>query len=226
MARVANPDLVAARAAGLKRYFCSRPCPYGHVGERQVTNDKCLVCRDLDKQDPEKRARKQASTKRWRKKNPEKRLAQVLRSARKHPEKKRARENSYYQRHRLEIRARQNSRYDPEKEHERKQKYAAENPDRYREVTTNAARNRRARIVSAEGSHTPEDIRWLENTQKMRCACCSTKLSQGYHIDHIVPLARGGSNDRRNLQLLCPPCNLSKSHKDPIEWAQSKGRLL
>lgn len=40
------------------------------------------------------------------------------------------------------------------------------------------------------------------------------------------PLARGGTNQRTNLQLLCPPCNLSKSAKDPIDFMQSRGFLL
>ena len=42
----------------------------------------------------------------------------------------------------------------------------------------------------------------------------------------IKPLARGGTNQRTNLQLLCPPCNLSKSAKDPIDFMQSRGFLL
>jgi 5-methylcytosine-specific restriction endonuclease McrA len=41
-----------------------------------------------------------------------------------------------------------------------------------------------------------------------------------------MPLARGGSNDRLNLQCLCPQCNLSKNAKDPIAWAREQGRLL
>jgi 5-methylcytosine-specific restriction enzyme A len=32
-------------------------------------------------------------------------------------------------------------------------------------------------------------------------------------VDHIVPLASGGSNDLDNLQLLCGHCNLSKGAK-------------
>jgi 5-methylcytosine-specific restriction protein A len=30
-------------------------------------------------------------------------------------------------------------------------------------------------------------------------------------IDHIVPLARGGSNARSNMQGLCDPCHKAKS---------------
>jgi 5-methylcytosine-specific restriction endonuclease McrA len=31
-------------------------------------------------------------------------------------------------------------------------------------------------------------------------------------------LARGGTSDPENLQLLCPRCNCSKGAKDPQEW--------
>lgn len=38
------------------------------------------------------------------------------------------------------------------------------------------------------------------------------------HIDHIFPLALGGSNDLVNLQLLCETCNLKKS----ASWGEIK----
>lgn len=34
-----------------------------------------------------------------------------------------------------------------------------------------------------------------------------------FNIDHIVPSSLGGSNDSRNLQITCEPCNTKKSSK-------------
>jgi 5-methylcytosine-specific restriction endonuclease McrA len=33
-------------------------------------------------------------------------------------------------------------------------------------------------------------------------------------IDHIVPRAKGGTGDRKNLRVLCTPCNTEKGIKD------------
>lgn len=31
-----------------------------------------------------------------------------------------------------------------------------------------------------------------------------------YHVDHVEPISRGGTNAPENLQILCAPCNLAK----------------
>jgi 5-methylcytosine-specific restriction endonuclease McrA len=41
-----------------------------------------------------------------------------------------------------------------------------------------------------------------------------------FHIDHIVPVSRGGSNRDDNLCVACAPCNLRKSAKVGTEWRQ------
>lgn len=44
------------------------------------------------------------------------------------------------------------------------------------------------------------------------CMLCGTVVNEdSFHVDHIRPLAKGGNEwDLANLQLACPPCNLSK----------------
>ncbi|MGH3264610.1 MAG: HNH endonuclease [Trebonia sp.] len=56
------------------------------------------------------------------------------------------------------------------------------------------------------------------------CAHCQRRVTppaghdpmtavSGLEIDHIVSLARGGSNDPSNLQVLCEHCNKRKGHR-------------
>lgn len=89
------------------------------------------------------------------------------------------------------------------------------------------ASNRRARLKAAPGEgYTREDVDRLRHLQGNRCAYCRTSLDDGFHVDHIQPIAKRGEHSPRNLQLLCPPCNQSKHAKDPIVWAQEQGWLL
>lgn len=37
---------------------------------------------------------------------------------------------------------------------------------------------------------------------------------------------KGGANDKSNIQLLCPHCNLSKGAKHPVDFMQERGMLL
>lgn len=85
---------------------------------------------------------------------------------------------------------------------------------------------RRARKLGAEGSHNSADVLLILSLQKWRCAACAADLRNGHQVDHIEPLARGGSDDRKNLQALYKPCNLRKGAKDPYVFANQIGRLL
>lgn len=91
-------------------------------------------------------------------------------------------------------------------------------------------RNRRAKKREAEGSHTAADVKAIFESQRGLCANCEKKLfksgAKKFHVDHIQPLSRGGSNDKYNLQCLCPACNTRKRAKDPLDWAKEIGKLL
>jgi len=96
---------------------------------------------------------------------------------------------------------------------------------RNKEAVAAYSRNRRSAVRLSVGSHTADDVRKLLTMQKFRCAVCKKKLKQ-YHVDHVVPLISGGSNDKLNLQVLCPTCNNQKHAADPIDFMQRKGFLL
>jgi 5-methylcytosine-specific restriction endonuclease McrA len=51
-----------------------------------------------------------------------------------------------------------------------------------------------------------------------KCAYCEKECKDVFHIDHKIPLSRGGDNSINNLALSCPYCNFSKSNKTDIEF--------
>jgi 5-methylcytosine-specific restriction endonuclease McrA len=43
------------------------------------------------------------------------------------------------------------------------------------------------------------------------CGICGEDVDpQNYHVDHIVPLAKGGEHSYRNTQAAHPACNMKK----------------
>ena len=76
-------------------------------------------------------------------------------------------------------------------------------------------RNRRARKRGNGGKHTAAQIRDLLVRQRHKCPFCSANLRRGYHADHIMPLALGGSNDISNIQLLCQPATTARATATP-----------
>jgi 5-methylcytosine-specific restriction endonuclease McrA len=87
-------------------------------------------------------------------------------------------------------------------------------------------RNRKLRLRKAEGRHTGAELISLFEKQNGKCTNCIGSIKRGYHVDHIVPVSRGGSNWITNIQLLCSYCNLRKHARDPLEFARAEGRLL
>jgi 5-methylcytosine-specific restriction endonuclease McrA len=87
-------------------------------------------------------------------------------------------------------------------------------------------RNRRATKKNVGGRHTAADIKRIHTAQKYKCAICKCSTKDKCEVDHIMPLALGGSNDPLNLQILCPSCNNRKNAKHPVDYMQSLGLLL
>lgn len=150
---------------------------------------------------PEKKLQVALSIKEWRANNPDKIAAYRPKEVIQKYSKK------YYEKHKETI----------------KQKtllYKKQNLDKCREWRHNRENKMLGGVIS------PGIIEKLYLLQQGKCTCCGHKLGQNYHLDHIVPISKGGSNTDDNVQLLRDICNMSKSSKDPIEYMQSKGYLL
>jgi 5-methylcytosine-specific restriction endonuclease McrA len=50
------------------------------------------------------------------------------------------------------------------------------------------------------------------------CPGCRLPLDGRFHIDHIIPISKGGTSARQNLQALHARCNLVKGTKLPDVW--------
>ncbi|MFE7198513.1 HNH endonuclease [Microbacterium oxydans] len=82
---------------------------------------------------------------------------------------------------------------------------------------------RRARKL-ANGVHavSDRDIARLIDRFGGRCAYCPAPIDVSFHLDHIVPLARGGHHAIGNLAPACPGCNLSKGKLLLTEWRKRR----
>lgn len=54
--------------------------------------------------------------------------------------------------------------------------------------------------------------------QSGRCAYCQNQLGVGFHVEHRLPVSRGGTHARENLCCACPTCNLRKGTRTEEEF--------
>lgn len=54
------------------------------------------------------------------------------------------------------------------------------------------------------------------------CPYCGENIANNGSLDHIIPVSKGGTNERSNLKWCCIKCNMSKGSKDLDEWLLGK----
>ena len=65
------------------------------------------------------------------------------------------------------------------------------------------------RVPSAKRESMPESVRlFVWRRDEGKCVKCGSQ--EKLEFDHIIPVADGGSNTERNIQLLCEQCNRQK----------------
>lgn len=70
---------------------------------------------------------------------------------------------------------------------------------------------------ASSGSHSMQDVIHRLEQQIGKCFWC-VRILDGFHVDHVIPLSRGGSNGHDNIVLACPSCNVRKRNMMPEQW--------
>lgn len=159
--------------------------------------------RDQHAADPE---RYRGFAKAWREANPEKRASD---------------KRQYYLKNKDTITFK-NKAYveaNPEKVAARQSAWREANPGK---VRVNSHR-RRTLELNAEGSFTALEWEAKLALYRGKCHWCHKKIKGTPHADHVIPLAKGGTNYINNIVPSCATCNFSKGAKLPHDFA---GRLF
>lgn len=224
-----------AQQTGALLFFTGRPCRRGHIStrhkwggcvecckERDASRDKSEVARQAKERRAKDPTSHRAAVKRARERNPEETRARVEKWRSENPDHLRAYRKKYYAANADGLREKRVNDYRarPEFWADAHRRWRRNNP----ETAKANSHRRRARKLAAPGHFTGRDIKEIRAAQRGRCAHCREKKK--LTIDHIIALAKGGSNDRRNIQLLCFSCNCAKKDRDPIDFARAAGRLL
>lgn len=59
--------------------------------------------------------------------------------------------------------------------------------------------------------------RWVDAQPKV-CFYCGVECSSAFHVDHFIPLSKGGTHSANNLRIACRHCNLTKNASDPYQF--------
>lgn len=160
----------------------------------------------------------------WKKANPEKAKKIWDDWAKANPDRKKANGAAWRAANSNRTKATSSAYYASHKDHvlARQAAHMAANPElrRIKNSTRRALKN------AVGGTLSKGITDKLFNLQHGKCACCGLPLGDNYHLDHIMPLALGGSNTDENIQLLRQRCNIQKGAKHPIDFMQQRGLLL
>lgn len=139
----------------------------------------------------------------------------------------RARASAYVRNHRKEINAKCREKYHTDSKYREglkasKQKWEKKNREKIN-ITTRAWHIRnphksseyhtryRTRKAQNGGNHTAIEFGVLCKKYGNECLACG--IGGKLTVDHVVPIAKGGTNDISNIQPLCMSCNASKQDK-------------
>ena len=101
-------------------------------------------------------------------------------------------------------------------------RWKAEHQERAKLLARAGRARRRARAAESGGTYGAGDVLAQYDRQRGRCFWCKSRVGETYHVDHVIPISKGGSNGPENIVVSCRACNLKKAAQHPMDFA---GRL-
>ena len=195
----------------MTRYFTGKPCKHGHVCGRWVSNKTCSECsvqrvRRSYAANPERhraygvnwRKANPEKARAWNRANPEKQRESLAKWRKAHPEKNRANKLAW-------------ERANPEKVRAIKRKWEQDNPA----LRAQTAGRRRARIAGNSIALTPHQRHQVKQIYLLMKKLTLATGTQ-HHVDHYIPVAKGGPHSPENLWVIPAEQNYRKGSKLPV----------
>lgn len=93
------------------------------------------------------------------------------------------------------------------------------NPDRVREMAANSGAKRSARKRNPQGRIEFINRRTVWKRDKGICGLCALPVPfRDMHLDHFIPLDKGGAHTYENVHTTHSRCNLSKGNREVSKW--------
>lgn len=209
--------------------------------EKDGLKHKCKICRSQEAevynkklmQNEEKREKKNNRLRKWRKKKVLEDPNYYSDQYYKDHEGGKRRSNEYYHRNKEVCNSRAKSWRENNREVslEASQKWKREHKEQYLESHRQWIKNNKEHVRAynqmrraLKYNATIQVFTDLELEQRMSVFgfCCAYCNGPFEHIDHVIPLSKGGKHCLANLRPACAKCNLSKHNKNLYEWLNLK----
>ena len=202
--------------------FIGEPCKkYGHT-ERYVSNRSCVACAEMQGSEwvAKNTARKRAACKRWNEENREKSREYTRNWAEGNREHVHAYSRAYHKANAERERgsARVYSIMYPERITERGRRWLERHPEVAKARTARRRALKRKAAIGCRKEYA-SFVRWVRTEPVIECHYCHIATDVGHrHMDHYIPLAKGGADAVENLRVSCVSCNQKKHVMMPDEF--------
>jgi 5-methylcytosine-specific restriction endonuclease McrA len=225
--------MIEAMTQGKTCTKCGEWKPFEGFHKNKASKDGFLVrCKECTKQYYQENKER---IKQYRQENRE----SILEQHRRYNLENKERNRQYRQENKERLNEKKKNYYrENESFREYKRKYRQENKEHYKEIFKRYFQTEKGKEIRYKAklkrrsykhyvSFKPHERKQILDRDKWQCQSCGIKVHDRRtgdwntpdkaHIDHVIPISKGGNSEPSNLQTLCRTCNLSKNDKVELQ---------